>query len=501
MDDYELLLRHTESWAKGKKRPLDRDLLETTIGLRAFHDVTTAQEWPPGSVEHLMLVRWPSHGPSGEPDVEALIETLDTFWRFLRSTGRMRSGSAEPKELVKEARRAGAGMREACADPERHSMSKALMRFADEAGLSLHDAESEEELNARMQQVMEAFNNLPFEERDRWLPSPDTPGASTTPRMTELLQQVHGADAWDPYGGELDSAEEEFEEWDEFDDFDDEFQDFAEETWDLLPQVKDLKVQDLEDEPDTAVVAEEVRASAFIQQCLALARWVGEGKQVTATGVLRLAPAREVYEALDLWAWDLESRRHSAYAPLPEDLPPEAEDGLRRATLSTLRSAADAVPLDRLWRACLATGLIELGKTTARAAPAADPRHPRDEEQWADLGARAITSLVPELAGVQGIDPLLRVLCPFLRVGVDRVTVPEVKDWWWSHPANLFAAIPEAEKAHVRHYSDGWVQSLLWDLEDTGVWRREGETLHRTALGIQVATYVWAGIEDGTLRP
>ncbi len=68
-----------------------------------------------------MLVRWPAHGPSPTPDVEALVQTLDSFWRFLRGRGRMASVSAEPKALVEEARRAAAGMREACADPARRS--------------------------------------------------------------------------------------------------------------------------------------------------------------------------------------------------------------------------------------------------------------------------------------------------------------------------------------------------------------------------------------------
>ena len=106
MDQHELLIRHAVAWADKRKQPLDRELLKTVLNLRDFHDATAPQEWQAGSAEHLMLVRWPSHGPSGVPDVDRLVETLGSFWRFLRGTGRMASSSADPRELAKEARRA-----------------------------------------------------------------------------------------------------------------------------------------------------------------------------------------------------------------------------------------------------------------------------------------------------------------------------------------------------------------------------------------------------------
>ena len=60
----------------------------------------------------LMTVRWPGHGPLDPPDIDALVATLDTFWRFLRATGRMASGSADVKTLVREARRSATPMRD-----------------------------------------------------------------------------------------------------------------------------------------------------------------------------------------------------------------------------------------------------------------------------------------------------------------------------------------------------------------------------------------------------
>ena len=63
MDPHELLIRHAVAWADKRKQPLDPDLLGTVLQLRDVHDATAPQEWPTGSAEHLMLVRWPSHGP------------------------------------------------------------------------------------------------------------------------------------------------------------------------------------------------------------------------------------------------------------------------------------------------------------------------------------------------------------------------------------------------------------------------------------------------------
>jgi len=114
-------------------------------------------------------------------------------------------------------------------------------------------------------------------------------------------------------------------------------------------------------------------------------------------------------------------------------------------------------------------------------------------------GVSATTSLVLGMEWLQ-VDPLLRVLLPFLRSDVDRVTEREVQDWWWSHPDNILMHIELTHEGRARTYSDGEVGHLLWRLEDTGVWRREGETLHRTALGIEVAATLMGLMEQGILE-
>lgn len=114
---YALLISHAERWAAKSKRPLDTDLLGTALNLRDFQDRVPGTAWPAGSADHLMTVRWPKHGPLGVPDVDALVDTLDSFWRFLRATGRLASGSADPKELAREARRSKERMRDKLRQP------------------------------------------------------------------------------------------------------------------------------------------------------------------------------------------------------------------------------------------------------------------------------------------------------------------------------------------------------------------------------------------------
>src|SRR6478736_9318679 len=145
VSEHELLLRHASNWAQQRQRVCDTDLLETALELRLHHDGFPPNQWPAGSVEDLMLRRWPSHGYD-TPDVDLLAESLDTFVRFLRVTGRMASGSADPRVLAREAHRAAPRMAAACADPANYGPTKSLLAFGREAGFPVDGAGSVDEL-------------------------------------------------------------------------------------------------------------------------------------------------------------------------------------------------------------------------------------------------------------------------------------------------------------------------------------------------------------------
>lgn len=445
MNNHELLIRHALGWAERRKRPLDREVLQTALDLRDVHDQWQPQNWPAGSVEHLMLVRWPSHGPSEPPEVEAVVQTLDSFWRFLRATGRMSSASADPKALAKEARRSATGMRAACADPSRHGAAKSMLEFGSSIGLSLDEAGSMEEVQERLQQVMDAWNALPEQERRSRAPFESSHQGSALGRSaTQLVGSLTEADQRDDV---------------------------------RVPRDEYGKVPFA----DLTAVAAGVRDSSYVQQCRRLAEWVGTGRPVTPRGVLRLAPAGEAYAELDLWEWE---RDQLALLPGGQhllDLPPEADELRRKVAGESFRSAGDCWPLDRLWLPCHELGLLEVGKTKATAAWS----EPTSDEEWRHLGTSLVGSLLSHLPSIYA-DPVIGTLLFLLDEQRDSVTVPELQQWWWDSDRNFYRRLRHSDGSW-REASDGLVCTSLHELSDTGAWRREGDVLHATALGHDLA--------------
>lgn len=460
MGDHDLLIRHAVKWAATKKLPLDAAVLETVLDLRDLHDEQRPQAWPSGSAEHLMLVRWPSHGPSEVPDPDHLVATLDTFWRFLRGSGRMAAGSADPKSLTKEARRAASRMVEACADPVRHGATKNLLEFGRSLGIDPDGAASVEELQERLDLIVQAWNELPTEERLRLSPGPSAhQGSAPGVRATSMAQSLAM--------GDLPGAQRLLDTWDDGPGSGDE---------ELMPR------------RDPAVVARQVQASPFVQQVLRLADWVGQGRGVTATGVLRLAEARSAYADLGLREFD-ERRLHrrSRYAGWAGPDPDEV--------LARLRSAADLRSLDRLWQAAVAAQLIDVGRTRARQVPVEG----RSTDEWVQLGMLSLTALYLSLPGWSSTDELLFAAVLML-LAHGETTLEELQEWWWTSPHNYLGAVVAADHdeethQHLRLVSDDTAAAALVEFDDTGVWRRTGDRLHQTDLGYEIAL-LFASLKD-----
>lgn len=200
------------------------------------------------------------------PDVSALVESLGTFWRFLRSTGRMAGASADPKALEAEAKAAAKKMPQACRDPENYSVSKGLLDFGQGIGISLDDVDSIEEANERLQQIMEAWNAQPDEVRMSLSMGAGNAGSlrgqAPTQAANTALQTGIVPDDWD------------------------------------LPTTPRLDDDGPLLEPsDPAATASAARSSHFLKQVLALADFA-DWRELTATGVLRPAVAGEAYEHL-----------------------------------------------------------------------------------------------------------------------------------------------------------------------------------------------------------
>ena len=190
------LLRDFAAWAESKGRDIDLMLLDELLRLRSSYDELEPTYWPPGSVEHLLLERFPSKGPTETPEPEVVSETLDAYFRFLRSTGRMSRRSADPKELTREARRNARRMHELAEDRVNWSPNKVLADFGRTIGIDLDGAPDLETLQQRLEQIQQAWNELPVSERRRLMPRPGDPTGEEADELPgrEVAMRLFGTD-------------------------------------------------------------------------------------------------------------------------------------------------------------------------------------------------------------------------------------------------------------------------------------------------------------------
>ena len=483
MSDNTLLRRHAERWAQEKKRPFDGDLLETVVDMRQSYDDRAATSWPAGSVEFLLLERWPAHGPLDLPDLQVLGDTLDTYWRFLRSTGRMASGSAAPADLAKEARRALPKMPDACRDRSKFSTGRVLQEFGHSIGISLDEAADIDELNERLQRITTAWNDLPTEERERLLPDP-SPKTARGQAMSDILNAVLRAGAVDnPYD---DLEDDDLEDDDLFDDglLDDGL--LSDDAY-VYPDFGPLQPG------DPAVAAEQVRGSAYVRSCLALADWVGEGREVTKTGLLRPGVAREAYDALGLAEWE-QDLEHST--PAGEQLPEPAEGLLGDSRTTAWRSARDCLPLHRLWHPCGVAGLVQIGSQRA----ARTTKQPETDEDWLLLGLTLVYAMTHGF-DVYTCEPLVALtfsLAPLAQASCD---LGEFRRWWQARSL-LMPPDQPADPAlddMLRHIQDVRLNDVLAWYADTGIWVRDSDRLTLTDFGREFAVLFANAVEEGYL--
>lgn len=464
MDAHDLLLRHAERWAIEHGRTLDVGLLDEALQLRSAHDGLAANRWPARSVTHLMLVRWPAHGPLDPPDVPALLATLETFWRFLRNTGRMAGGSMEPSSLVKEAKSAGRQMVEECADPANMGSSKQMMLFGREIGITLDDVEDMDDANARLAQIVDAWNALPMAERQRRSPSTGSFGSRMGQAMTEAAGHVL-------QHGELPAG------------------------W-LMPEPPRLD-EDPDGAPvhlsDPGVSAPLYRESAYLRRVLALCEWVGDGREVTATEVLRPAVAKAAYAALGLWAWE-----RDWLLAMGMELPSgeRIDAALSQVGLSGWRTAADCLALDRLWLPALNAGLIVIdGKKAVFDRNAL----PETDEHWSQLAQLLLLGLARSAQHQAVLDPLLGVLFAITREDKGPRSEAELAELWWDTPVN-WCATSLTDQERARQLSDQYLRRCLVMFGDAGAWTTRKDKLIGTEIGWDLALVLMFALDQGILE-
>jgi hypothetical protein len=320
---HRLLLGHFDRWSREKGRAADLGVLELLLDLRSTYDELDPAYWPAGSVEDLLVRLVPAKGPQDAFPEETIAESLDSYFRFLRNTGRMAARSASPAELSKEARRSVRRMNEAAADRANWSSGKVLTEFGAQLGVSLDDAPDIETMQSRLDTITEAWNVLPVHERQRQMPMP--------------------SDRRDQSG--RDRAVAAFDQDDHIDLI-------------ILGFRYEMPTGDL---PPLADAALDVESSGLMRGVRALADWVDPRAELTSTGVLRPAAAHQAYDDLGLREWERGRLRTSYQHWIPPRVAEVGVDAFVEKRLDDAwRTARDCEALDRLWDAATGCGVIEI---------------------------------------------------------------------------------------------------------------------------------------------
>lgn len=194
-----------------------------------------------------------------------------------------------------------------------------------------------------------------------------------------------------------------------------------------------------------------VLTNAFVDACVALVKWTTPGREVTGSGVLRPAVAKEAFADLGLAAW--ETTWQAALSP--------AAVTATKKNLGVGRSAAVCVALNRLWAACVATDIITVDAKEARVNETVDAQAIAPA-----LGAALLrTGLTDEHR-----DLAHRVLSAAAQAPAAAIAVTEV--------------IKDSETADL--------QDLTGYLHDAQLWNHDGDKITLTEFGQSVAATLTA---------
>jgi hypothetical protein len=450
---HRLLLSHFSNWSQAKGRDVDVQLLEGLLDLRATYEDLEPTLWPAGSVQDLLLRLVPAKGPTEPLSSDATADTLDAYFRFLRSTGRMSARSAPPGDLAKEARRSAKKMVAAARDRTNWSPGKSVLDFGASIGLNIDDLASVDELQGRLDQISAAWNDLPIHERQRLDPPKDNlsgrdramAACQTDDEMEALIRS---------FSYELPEGE--------------------------LPPPADL--------------APIIRDAGLLGQLEALTRWIEPRAEVTATGVLRPEVARIAYEDLGLAAWTRESLRLRSELLAPRIQGEDMETALDAMCAPSWRSARDCQALDRLWNAALTSRVIRI---EGRWAYAAWPEQP-DDEDIVNLATDASIDVLFGYFDEQAYFGPPALGYALLRSYVRRprpVTLEEIADFTesWELPPSLRTG---PDYPFLRRMINSGVRRALYNVRDLGIFSETNKEIMLTAWGDMFVS-AWLSIELG----
>ena len=455
---HRLLLSHLQTWASAKERDVDVDLLDQLLELRAAYDELEPTYWPGGSVEDLLLRLVPAKGRMEPLPADAVVTSLESYFRFLRNTGRMAARSASPAELVKEAKRSAPRMTAAAEDRAHWSSGKVLQDFGAQQGIPMDDAPDLETLQDRLNEITNAWNALPIHERQRLMP--------------------HPGDRDDESGRDRALAAY---------DIDDEV------TALLLGFRYELPSGDL---PPTTGTAPIVERAGLLDRVAAISEWIAPRVEVTATNVLRPADAHRAYADLGLRDW----QREHLLVSYRDWRPPRVQAMGIDAFVDDLvdrrwRNARDCPALDRVWMAAVGCGVVVLEGRWAHPGWT----RPTDPGTWVDLGVWAAVSVLESELDYpsRGIALVYALMRSYTR-GCALVPWEEIVDF-----AIDWRLTPDEQRMYaeydvdVRSSEHRLLRSACHFMQDTGVFVTSDDGLTLTAFG-DVFMTAWLGYREQT---
>jgi hypothetical protein len=392
---------------------LEPDVVDTLVQFKGncLGDPSDTR-WTREGLRTLLLEWLPRKVTADDEWVGATVPTMRSYIRFLRETGRLHREADPAGMLLDELDVLESEYPVAMRDRSRFGMAKSLFAIADDDGVDLTD-------ETAVQGWVQRFNARPLDER-RAATDPHLPGAMNCREDEGPPQSV--------------------------------------------PAVR---------LPSRQVLAEIARSSVLVADVARLAAWVGDRKQVTQTGVLRLEDAYAAVDELGL---------------LP-GVGPDPQSGAAGNPRPRMRSARDIRSLQMLWALAVESGFVTVSRTTA-----CEGRAMRLWVEGQDEGVleawREVFEVVVEMGADYGLErryqpPLFEQVeetvlgvFPDLYVG-ERTTVAElVADM----ADNM--GVPEAAFGEpLNSWVDREVRDLVERLVDVGVLARDDDAVAMTPLG------------------
>ncbi|MCX9191145.1 hypothetical protein C3Y87_06925 [Carbonactinospora thermoautotrophica] len=299
-------------WAHANAPDVDPADVDLLLRVRADHlGAPDPARWHAGQLRELLLDVYPRQISVDPSAAGEILAAADAFLRYL-AAGRIGRESAPVEKLREELAEVGPQLADALADRGRYGLAKTLVATAVDEGVDATDPEA-------LDRWLRDFNNRPLAERV----------AITEPAMARMRAE----DGLIPLNPD----------------------DLVDRVSLFLPPIHPTPFAEL---------ARAARRAPALATAVRLARWVGDGRPVTRTGVLR---------------------------------PADAAAALRELGLAHRRQfgSARAVPeLQRPWALALTTGLLELDGCRARQGPALARWLSGDDHAALETWARAFDAAV-----------------------------------------------------------------------------------------------------------